>query len=108
MSSLIRLSDTKQKAGQFRLVTCFSSFKFLRFISIFSLRDGRQIRTVSALLLQLVQTSAHDVHLEARRIEKARKDQFAMKQGSFSDFGSVSDLNTKKEDDFLDDLDRDV
>ena len=36
------------------------------------LRDGRSIRTVSALLLQLVQTSAHDVPLRARKIMKMR------------------------------------
>jgi cohesin loading factor subunit SCC2 len=48
------------------------------------LRDGRSIRTVSALLLQLVQTSAHDVQTEARKIEKARNQAFAMhKQESF-------------------------
>ncbi|KAF7422876.1 Sister chromatid cohesion protein 2 [Pleurotus ostreatus] len=68
LSSLIKLSDAKQKAGQFRL------------------RDGRSIRTVSALLLQLVQTSAHDVRLEARRIAKARQQSFAMKrQESFTE-----------------------
>lgn len=36
------------------------------------LRDGRSIRTVSALLLQLVQTSAHDVPSRARKIMKTR------------------------------------
>ncbi|EDR13190.1 uncharacterized protein LACBIDRAFT_292430 [Laccaria bicolor S238N-H82] len=68
LSSLIKLSDTKQKAGQFRL------------------RDGRSIRTVSALLLQLVQTSAHDVRIESRRIEKARQNKFALRrQESFTE-----------------------
>ncbi|KAG5351628.1 hypothetical protein C0989_005551 [Termitomyces sp. Mn162] len=62
LSSLIKLSDTKQKAGQFRL------------------RDGRSIRTVSALLLQLVQTSAHDVRIEAKKIDKARQHRFALKR----------------------------
>ncbi|KAG5653655.1 hypothetical protein H0H81_011615 [Sphagnurus paluster] len=62
LSSLIKLSDTKQKAGQFRL------------------RDGRSIRTVSALLLQLVQTSAHDVRIDAKKIEKARQNKFALKR----------------------------
>jgi cohesin loading factor subunit SCC2 len=62
LSSLIKLSDTKQKAGQFRL------------------RDGRSIRTVSALLLQLVQTSAHDVRLEAKRIGKDRQRNFALRR----------------------------
>ncbi|TFY83179.1 hypothetical protein EWM64_g834 [Hericium alpestre] len=55
LTSLIKLSETKQKAGQFRL------------------RDGRSIRTVSALLLQLVQTSAHGIRDEARRLSKARQ-----------------------------------
>ncbi|KAJ3560203.1 hypothetical protein NP233_g10992 [Leucocoprinus birnbaumii] len=68
LTSLIKLSDTKQKAGQFRL------------------RDGRSIRIVSVLLLQLVQTSAHDVRLKARKIEKNRQNQLAMRrQESFSE-----------------------
>ncbi|KAF9806781.1 hypothetical protein IEO21_08541 [Rhodonia placenta] len=62
LSSLIKLSDTKQKAGQFRL------------------RDGRSIRTVSALLLQLVQTSAHDVRVEARALQSAREQVLAMRR----------------------------
>ncbi|KZT11764.1 uncharacterized protein LAESUDRAFT_733751 [Laetiporus sulphureus 93-53] len=62
LSSLIKLSDTRQKAGQFRL------------------RDGRSIRTVSALLLQLVQTSAHDINAEARVLRKARQQLLAMQK----------------------------
>lgn len=62
LSSLIKLSDTKQKAGQFRL------------------RDGRSIRTVSALLLQLVQTSAHGVRVQAKRLAKARQQALAMRR----------------------------
>ncbi|KLO06964.1 hypothetical protein SCHPADRAFT_1002012 [Schizopora paradoxa] len=62
LSSLIKLSDTKQKAGQFRL------------------RNGQSIRTVSALLLQLVQTSAHNVRTEARRIARARQQQTALRR----------------------------
>ncbi|KAG8957597.1 Sister chromatid cohesion protein 2 [Tulasnella sp. 419] len=54
LSSLIQAPDLKQKSGQFRL------------------RDGRSIHTVSALLLQLVQTSAHDVRVEGIRFHKAR------------------------------------
>ena len=55
-------------------------------INLHRLRDGRSIRTVSALLLQLVQTSAHDVRLEARKIEKVRQNKFALrKQESFSE-----------------------
>ncbi|KAL0960842.1 hypothetical protein HGRIS_005858 [Hohenbuehelia grisea] len=68
LTSLIKLSDAKQKAGQFRL------------------RDGRSIRTVSALLLQLVQTSAHDVRLGAKQIAKARQRTFALRrQESFTE-----------------------
>ncbi|CCM06130.1 uncharacterized protein FIBRA_08379 [Fibroporia radiculosa] len=68
LSSLIRLSDNKQRVGQFRL------------------RDGRSIRTVSALLLQLVQTSAHDVRVEARSLRKARDQALAIRrQSSFGD-----------------------
>ena len=44
-----------------------------------SLRDGRSIRTVSALLLQLVQTSTHDVSVEALGICKMSA-QAAMRQ----------------------------
>ncbi|OSD02424.1 hypothetical protein PYCCODRAFT_1410918 [Trametes coccinea BRFM310] len=62
LSSLIKLSDTKQRAGQFRL------------------RDGRSIRTVSALLMQLVQTSAHDVRVEAKAIRKAREQALALRR----------------------------
>ncbi|KAJ7246366.1 hypothetical protein C8J57DRAFT_1675032 [Mycena rebaudengoi] len=62
LTSLIKLSDTKQKAGQFRL------------------RDGRSIRTVSALLLQLVQTSAHDVRISAQKIAKERQNKFALRR----------------------------
>ncbi|KAI0643094.1 hypothetical protein C8Q79DRAFT_1002826 [Trametes meyenii] len=62
LSSLIKLSDTKQRAGQFRL------------------RDGRTIRTVSALLMQLVQTSAHDVRVEAKAIRKAREQAQALRR----------------------------
>ena len=36
------------------------------------LRDGRSIRTVSALLLQLIQTSSHNVRVESSRIARAR------------------------------------
>lgn len=62
LSSLIKLSDSNKKAGQFRL------------------RDGRTIRTVSALLLQLVQTSAHDVRLQATKITRNRQKVFALRR----------------------------
>jgi cohesin loading factor subunit SCC2 len=47
---------------------------------MFSLRDGRSIRTVSALLFQLVQTSAHDVRVAARKISKARESRQALRR----------------------------
>ncbi|KAK2465765.1 hypothetical protein APHAL10511_002309 [Amanita phalloides] len=85
LNSLIKLSDTKQKAGQFRL------------------RDGRSIRTVSALLLQLVQTSAHDVCIEARKIEKARQHAIALRrQESFSESQSQGRKSQQQEESFLD------
>ncbi|EIW81234.1 hypothetical protein CONPUDRAFT_165445 [Coniophora puteana RWD-64-598 SS2] len=62
LTSLIKLSDSNKKTSQFRL------------------RDGRSIRTVSALLLQLVQTSAHDVRVAARRIHKDRQRNVAMRR----------------------------
>ncbi|KAF8648994.1 hypothetical protein AX16_006108 [Volvariella volvacea WC 439] len=87
LTSLIKLSDTKQKAGQFKL------------------RDGRSIKTVSALLLQLVQTSAHDIRIEARKIQKARQDKFALKrQESIVD---SQGRNRKASESFLDDSDHD-
>lgn len=46
----------------------------------FRLRDGKSMRTVSALLLQLVQTSAHDVRLGARKIERARQAKIASRR----------------------------
>ncbi|TFK52693.1 hypothetical protein OE88DRAFT_1628274 [Heliocybe sulcata] len=76
LSSLIKLSDGKQKAGQFRL------------------RDGRSIRTVSALLLQLVQTSSHDVRVEARKLGKARQQAVALRrQDSLNDLSDESFLS---------------
>ncbi|KAG2340137.1 hypothetical protein BDR05DRAFT_553803 [Suillus weaverae] len=62
LSSLIKLSSSHKKAGQFRL------------------RDGRSIRTVSALLFQLVQTSAHDVRVAARKIAKRRQSRQALRR----------------------------
>ncbi|KAI0064180.1 hypothetical protein BV25DRAFT_1934347 [Artomyces pyxidatus] len=73
LSSLIKLSDTKQKAGQFRL------------------RDGRSIRTVSALLLQLVQTSAHGVRVHARQLGKERQQNLTLRRQE-----SMADANAQK------------
>ncbi|KAF8215671.1 armadillo-type protein [Mycena galopus ATCC 62051] len=85
LTSLIKLSDTKQKAGQFRL------------------RDGRSIRTVSALLLQLVQTSAHDVRIKAADIAKDRHNKALLRrQESFSE----SQSQILVDEDFLDDQDK--
>ncbi|TRM61170.1 hypothetical protein BD626DRAFT_502962 [Schizophyllum amplum] len=85
LSSLTKLSDTKQKAGQFRL------------------RDGRSIRTVSALLLQLIQTSSHDVAARARKIEARRKEMNALRrQESLSE----SQVMGKGQAPFLDEFDK--
>lgn len=65
-----------------------------------SLRDGRSIRTVSALLLQLVQTSAHNVRIDSRSIAKARQQQFALRRQD-SSMGDVQE-------EFLDDKDVEV
>jgi cohesin loading factor subunit SCC2 len=90
---LIKLSDTNKKAGQFRWVQHVFSFS-IRTHNFFSLRDGRLIRTVSALLLQLVQTSAHDVRLEANKIGKARQQVFALRrQDSNNDVGAEAFLD---------------
>lgn len=64
------------------------------------LRDGRSIRTVSALLLQLVQTSAHDVRIEARKIGKARQQVFALRRQDSS--------SEKESEPFLDETDMQV
>jgi len=90
LTSLIQLSDTKQKAGQFRYVNNTRSYK--KNLTFCSLRDGRSIKTVSALLLQLVQTSAHDVRIEALKIGKARQQMLALRrQESFTDKDSASE-----------------
>lgn len=72
---------------------------------ISSLRDGRSIRTVSALLLQLVQTSAHDVRIQAKKIDKARQNRFALRrQESLTE----SQTNLVTPEPFLDDNDHDA
>jgi cohesin loading factor subunit SCC2 len=63
------------------------------------LRDGRSIHTVSALLLQLVQTSAHDVRIEAKRFARRRRELVAQ--------SSLANLNDAKEE-LLTVLDREV
>lgn len=59
---------------------CVSDFPGTLFIFVCRLRDGRSIRTVSALLLQLVQTSAHGVRVEASRLAKSHLQQLALKR----------------------------
>lgn len=82
MTSLIKLSDSKQKAGQFKL------------------RDGRSIRTVSALLMQLVQTSAHDVRVEIDSLRKARQAEIVMRR--------QDNIKSENSDTFLDEKDMQV
>ena len=103
MTSLIKLNDTKQKAGQFRLVRLSGIIYGFTYNSLHRLRDGRSIRTVSALLLQLVQTSAHDVRLEARKIEKIRQNKFALRRQE-----SFSESQPGSPEPFLDETDQEV
>ncbi|KAF5376813.1 hypothetical protein D9757_008902 [Collybiopsis confluens] len=87
LSSLIKVSHAKQgkSSDQFRL------------------RDGKSMRTVSALLLQLVQTSAHDVRLGARKIDRTRQIKVALRrQESIVEQSQASIDN----DEFLDEEDR--
>jgi cohesin loading factor subunit SCC2 len=76
------------------------SFDSVSLCPVYSLRDGQSIRTPSALLLQLVQTSAHDVRVNARRLEKERMNRLALKRQE-----SLTDLKEQSEEPFLDDLD---
>jgi cohesin loading factor subunit SCC2 len=99
LTSLIKLSDTKQKAGQFRYEKLEAYINGGLRID-FRLRDGRSIRTVSALLLQLIQTSAHGVRLQARRLAKERQQCLAMRR--------QESTNDKASQPFLDDKDEQV
>jgi cohesin loading factor subunit SCC2 len=68
------------------------------------LRDGRSIRTVSALLLQLVQTSAHGVRVQAKRLAKARQQALAMRRQE-----SMAETSSEKSPGpFLDEKDNEV
>ncbi|KAJ3735912.1 protein rad9 [Lentinula guzmanii] len=64
LSSLINVSNSKQvkSADQFRL------------------RDGHSMRTISALLLQLVQSSAHDIRLGAQKLDRERQAKIALRR----------------------------
>ncbi|KZV76249.1 hypothetical protein PENSPDRAFT_646530 [Peniophora sp. CONT] len=48
--------------------------------AMFKLRNGTSIRTVSALLLQLIQSSAHDVRAKAKQFEKERQRESALRR----------------------------
>ncbi|QRW20097.1 proline-rich protein Rad9 protein [Rhizoctonia solani] len=72
LGSLIKLPDMKLKAGQFKL------------------RDGATIHVVSALLFQLVQTSAHDVRIHAQKLARKRREAIAdAKTTTFVEGGKV-------------------
>ncbi|CAE6459153.1 unnamed protein product [Rhizoctonia solani] len=72
LGSLIKLPDMKLKAGQFKL------------------RDGATIHVVSALLFQLVQTSAHDVRIHAQKLARKRREAIAdSKATSFAEGGKT-------------------
>ncbi|CAE6533842.1 unnamed protein product [Rhizoctonia solani] len=72
LGSLIKLPDMKLKAGQFKL------------------RDGATIHVVSALLFQLVQTSAHDVRIHAQKLARKRREAIAdSKTTSFVEGGKT-------------------
>ncbi|KAH8818805.1 sister chromatid cohesion C-terminus-domain-containing protein [Flagelloscypha sp. PMI_526] len=75
----------------------------------FRLRNGRVIKTSSALLLQLIQTSCHDVLREGRLLEKRRMQDTALKRQesmmSLSGSDSLSKASSDQ-DDFLDEHDR--
>ncbi|ELU38190.1 proline-rich protein Rad9 [Rhizoctonia solani AG-1 IA] len=72
LGSLIKLPDMKLKAGQFKL------------------RDGATIHVVSALLFQLVQTSAHDVRTHAQKLARKRREAIAdAKTTTFVEGGKV-------------------
>ncbi|KAJ4497024.1 hypothetical protein C8R41DRAFT_824439 [Lentinula lateritia] len=93
LSSLIKVSNSKQakSADQFRL------------------RDGRSMRTISALLLQLVQSSAHDIRLGARKIDRERQAKIALRrQESIVMESQQSQMNNGNNEGFLDEEDRAV
>lgn len=56
----------------------------------FRLRDGATIHVVSALLFQLVQTSAHDVRIHAQKLARKRREAIAdAKVASFVENGKT-------------------
>ncbi|KAJ4482460.1 hypothetical protein J3R30DRAFT_3699992 [Lentinula aciculospora] len=93
LSSLIKVSNSKQvkSADQFRL------------------RDGRSMRTISALLLQLIQSSAHDIRLGARKLDRGRQAKIALRrQESLIIESQQSQTNNGIFEEFLDEEDRAV
>ncbi|KAJ3753999.1 hypothetical protein EV360DRAFT_52476 [Lentinula raphanica] len=73
----------------------------------FRLRDGRSIRTISALLLQLVQSSAHDIQLGARKLERERQAKTTLRrQESLLVESQQSQDPNAVSGEFLDDEDR--
>ncbi|EJU03190.1 ARM repeat-containing protein [Dacryopinax primogenitus] len=78
LTSLIKLPDFKRKGGQFRL------------------RNGKSINIVSALLLQLVQTTGRGLRLSIKSL-KARTATDAVTQQVKVDDGEVLDKETSAE-----------
>ena len=73
----------------------FVSISLARSSYLCRLRDGRSIRTVSALLLQLVQTSAHDVRVEAEILRDARIQALALRRQDSSGDAKPNFLDEK-------------
>ena len=70
------------------------------YLVYYRLRDGRSIRTVSALLMQLVQTSAHDVRVQVDGLRRARQEVLVM--------GSHGRVKPESKESFLDEKDMEV
>ena len=97
----MKLSDTKQKAGMFRYCQR-GTVGICGTHDLRRLRDGRSIRTVSALLMQLVQSSSHRVRVSAVGIDKKRRQQQALRRQDSSQSMSASESR------FLNDIDEEV
>jgi cohesin loading factor subunit SCC2 len=110
LSSLIKLSDSKQKAGLFRygslsaVLWACDLIALTCSLAVCRLRDGRSIKTISALLLQLIQTSAHDVKIEAERLRRERQRNQTFKRGDST--MSIEGDGSKQA--FLDEADHEV
>jgi cohesin loading factor subunit SCC2 len=64
------------------------------------------MHTISALLLQLIQTSAHDVRIEANKLQRARQQQQTFRRGESS--MSIGESTGSGKESFLDEIDWDV